>query len=92
MATLYGAVGLAMKVAKHLHVDNNKAAMYFAARSLRFGRPTEGSAEYDELQQLKAAGYKFKQSPDGQDVVAIRPDGKVYSGKDCLEAWDRLTS
>ena len=84
---MYTMLGLTMKVSKHLHVDNDKAAMYFAARSLRDGRPEEGSAEWDELQQLKAAGYRFRTSPDG-DVWAEKPNGRYYSGRECLASWN----
>ena len=88
---MYNGLGLTMKVQKHLHTDNDKAAMYFAARSLRDGRPEEGSAEWEELQQLKAAGYRFRLSPDGADVVAEKPNGRYYSGRECLASWNELT-
>ena len=65
--------------------------MYFAARALRDGKPVEGQAEYEELQHLKAAGYKFRTSPDG-DVVAEKPDGRYYSGRDVLDRWNQATS
>jgi hypothetical protein len=91
MASMYEAVGLTLKVKKHLDLGNlDKAAMYFAARAVRDGKPEEGSAEYAELQQLKAAGYKFYRN--GDDVVAVKPNGRIYSGEDVLQEWTRLCS
>ena len=83
----YKQVGLVMKVQKHLQNRNwHKAAMYFVALAQRDGRPTEGAA-LATMNELKALGFKFKASPQG-DVVAITPEGRVYDGKEVLAAWN----
>lgn len=90
MVTMYQSIGLQMKVSKHLAKGElEKAAFYFVTRSQRDGKPEEGSAEHEEMEQLKAAGYKFKKSPDGE-VLCIRPNGKLYSGRDALADWNAL--
>jgi hypothetical protein len=88
---IYNAVGLTMKVSKCIGEGRlDKAAFYFVARAVRDGRPAEGTAEFAELQQLKAAGYKFRQSPDG-DILAEKPNGRFYSGREAIKAWNELT-
>lgn len=78
---------LVMKVQKHFQAKNfSKAAMYFAALLQREGRPTEG-ANLSILKKLKALGFKFQMSPQG-DIAAITPDGVIYSGKEVLAAWN----
>lgn len=84
---IYKQIGLTLKVQKHLQSQNwSKAAMYFAALLQREGRPTEG-ANLAVLNQLKALGFKFKASPQG-DVVAVTPEGRFYDGKEVLAAWN----
>jgi hypothetical protein len=90
--TLYSGIGLTMKVGKHLSLGNfDKAAMYFAARSTRDGRPEKGSAEYDELVTLKEKGYKFRSTSE-HGVTATKPNGKWYDGCSILKEWNELTS
>ena len=90
--TLYNAIGLTMKVGKHLRLGKfDKAAMYFAARSTRDGRPEEGSAEHDELVTLQQKGYKFRMTSE-HGVIAIKPNGRWYAGRSTLKAWDELTT
>ena len=60
--------------------------MYFAALCQRDGRPTEGAA-LTTLNELKAQGFKFKTSPQG-DVIGITPEGRIYDGKEVLAAWN----
>ena len=84
---IYKQIGLMLKVQKHLQSHNwHKAAMYFAALCQREGRPTEG-ANLTVLNELKALGFKFKLSPQG-DVVVITPEGRFYDGREVLAAWD----
>lgn len=90
--TLYNGIGLTMKIGKHLRLGNfDKAAMYFAARGTRDGRPEEGSAEYDEMEILKEKGFKFRETSK-HGVIAIKPNGKWYSGRSTLNKWNELTS
>ena len=84
---IYKQIGLILKVQKHLQNRNwGKAAMYFAALLQRDGRPTEG-APLSVLNELKALGFKFKLSPQG-DVVVITPEGRFHDGKEVLAAWN----
>lgn len=84
---IYKQIGLILKVQKHLQSHNwHKAAMYFAALCQRDGRPTEG-APLTVLDELKALGFKFKKSPQG-DIVVITPEGRIYDGKEVLAAWN----
>ena len=78
---------LVMKVQKNFQAKNfSKAAMYIAALLQEQGPPTEG-ASVQILRKLKAHGFKFQMSPQG-DIAAITPDGVIYSGKEVLAAWN----
>lgn len=84
---IYKQIGLILKVQKHLQNQSwSKAAMYFAALLQRDGRPTEGALTV-VLNELKAQGFKFKASPQG-DVVVITPEGRFHNGKEVLAAWN----
>ena len=84
--TMYAAVGLAMKVNKHIQAGNlEKAAFYFVARCARDGKPEADSPEGEELSQLKAAGYRFAQIKG--EVFCVKPNGRIYLGKDALDSW-----
>jgi hypothetical protein len=87
---LYQQIGLVMKVQKHLHTNPTKAAFYFAALMQREGgrRPEEGTAEFEALQCLKKAGFRFR-AADGH-VVCERPDGRLYDGVEALAAWNAM--
>ena len=84
--TMYAAIGLAMKVTKHIQAGNlDKAAFYFVARCARDGKPEADSPEGEELSQLKAAGYRF--FTNNGDVVCEKPNGRIFLGKDALDSW-----
>lgn len=84
---LCNQIFLVMKVQKHFQAQNfSKAAMYFAALLQEQGPPTEG-ASVRILKELKALGFRFQMSPQG-DIAAVTPEGVVYSGKEVLAAWN----
>jgi len=83
---LYQIIGLTTKVNKHIQAGNlDKAAFYFVARCARDGKPEPGSAESEDLSQLKAAGYRFH--TNNGDVVCEKPNGKLYQGREALDSW-----
>ena len=84
------SIGLPLKVQKHLAGGNlDKAAFYLTALLQQAGgRPDDGSAEREMVDQLKAVGYRFF-CQDG-NILCQKPNGKFYVGQDALADWNKL--
>ncbi len=88
---IYQAIGLTVKVEKHLKNANWHAAAYYMAallqRDFHKSKPEEGSAVMDLVDQLKAEGFRFQLIKSTGDHRVIKPSGKFYSGKEALQSW-----